>query len=420
VTGQREHPGRHLAGAGRPVGTAWPERTVLTLARPYLGRIVGAGLLAAATEVAALALMATAVWLLITAAGRPPLDAVTVAIVGVRALAISRGVLRYTERLAGHDATLRVVTDVRSRIFTALAARRASTQDRSGDALSRLVSDVEAVQDLVAGLTVAAVTVTALRGGVAGVLVGVLAVGSLAAVEMSLALVAAARQWTQLRGGLRRVADLLDEAAAADGDAATAAADTHATSAAADAHRTAAPAAAPDTAAAPEPAAEPAAPAAVVLDDVVVRYRPDAPPALDRVGLRLPPGRRIAVVGPSGAGKSTLLAVLTGALAPDDGRVTVDGTDLHDIPVDRRHRLIGGLLAEAYVFNATVRDNLLLARPTATDDELAAATAAAGLLDQAGWYQEQWIMQRAAERGYLTAISAGMAGCGQPGRRAAH
>ena len=357
-------------------------------------------------------------------------------------------------------------------------------------------------------------------------LVGVLAVGSLAAVEMSLALVAAARQWTQLRGGLRRVADLLDEAAAADGDAATAAADTHATSAAADAHRTAAPAAAPDTAAAPEPAAEPAAPAAVVLDDVVVRYRPDAPPALDRVGLRLPPGRRIAVVGPSGAGKSTLLAVLTGALAPDDGRVTVDGTDLHDIPVDRRHRLIGGLLAEAYVFNATVRDNLLLARPTATDDELAAATAAAGLLDwvraqpddwdtqvgatggqlsggqrqrlalarallagpavlvldeptegldpanadavlasvcaaagdrtivvvthrlagiesmdeilvldagrivqrgdhaelvdQAGWYQEQWIMQRAAERGYLTAISAGMAGCGQPGRRAAH
>ena len=65
---------------------------------------------------------------------------------------------------------------------------------------------------LVAGLTVAAVTVTALRDDVGGVLVGVLAVGALAAVEMSLALVAAARQWAQLRGGLRRVADLLTEA----------------------------------------------------------------------------------------------------------------------------------------------------------------------------------------------------------------
>ncbi|WP_442791414.1 thiol reductant ABC exporter subunit CydC [Micromonospora sp. NBC_01813] len=462
---------------------AGPERTVLAVARPYLGRIVGAGLLAAATELAALALMATAVWLLITAAGRPPLDAITVAIVGVRALAISRGVLRYTERLAGHDATLRVVTDVRSRIFTALAARRTSAEDRSGDALSRLVSDVEAVQDLllrvlvpgaaaatvavlavtsaatvdpaaalalacglavagcglpvaatlltrrtadrvaplrgalaaestdliygaadlaafgatssalerttrrarelarlerrlaatgwavdgagvlVAGLTVAAVTVAASRGAVDGVLVGVLAVGSLAAVEMSLALVASARQWALSRGALRRVADLLTEAAS---DPA---------------------AALPEpVAGGSDPVAERPEPVLAELEGVTVRYRPGAPPALDRLGWLLPPGRRVAVVGPSGAGKSTLLAVLTGALAPDLGRVTVDGADLADLPAERRHRLVGGLFAEAYVFNATVRDNLLLARPTATDDDLAVAAATAGLLD---WVREQ-------------------------------
>ena len=482
-----------------------PERTVLSLARPYLGRLVGAGLLAAATEAAALALMATAVWLLTTAAGRPPLDAVTVAIVGVRALAISRGVLRYTERLAGHDATLRVVTDVRFRIFTALAARRPTTEDRSGDALSRLVSDVEAVQDLllrvlvpgtaaatvavlavagaatvspaaaltlaaglavaggglpavaalltwrtadrvaplrgefaadgadlihgaadlaafggtadalrrstrrarelarlerrlaatgwavdgvgvlVAGLTVAAVTVTALRDDVGGVLVGVLAVGALAAVEMSLALVAAARQWAQLRGGLRRVADLLTEAGQAATEQAKA---EQVQTEEADAEqaetewRTTGPAAADPVGAAAADGRRPT----LVLDGVTVRYRAGASPALDRVDLSLPPDRRIAVVGPSGAGKSTLLGVLTGAVPPDGGRVTVDDVDLADVPAGGRHRLVGGLLAEAYVFNATVRDNLLLGRPTATDDELAAAAAAAGLFD---WVREQ-------------------------------
>ena len=103
---------------------------MLRLARPYLGRLVGAGLLAAATEFAGLALMATATWLLMSAAGQPPLDRLTVAIVAVRALAISRGVFRYTERLAGHDAVLRMITDVRARVFATLrrpaAARRSA------------------------------------------------------------------------------------------------------------------------------------------------------------------------------------------------------------------------------------------------------------------------------------------------------
>ena len=70
------------------------------------------------------------------------------AIVAVRALAICRGVLRYAERLAGHDAVLRMITDVRARVFATLAARPTAGRPRTGDALSRLVSDVEAVQDL--------------------------------------------------------------------------------------------------------------------------------------------------------------------------------------------------------------------------------------------------------------------------------
>ncbi|GAA4694946.1 thiol reductant ABC exporter subunit CydC [Phytohabitans rumicis] len=422
-----------------------PERTVLRLARPYLGRLVAAGVLAAGTELAGLALMATATWLLITAAGQPPLSALTVAIVSVRALAIGRGVLRYTERLAGHDAVLRILTDVRARVFETLSTRREPV--RTGDSLSRLVSDVDAVQDLllrvlvpgaaaaavgvlavggaalispaaavalaagllvaggalpaaataltrrtadrvaplrgalagdaidlthgaadlaaygataaaldaanrragelsrlerrlatsgwavdaagvlVGGATAAAVAVTALRADVDGVLVGVLAVGALAAVEACLALVTSARQWSELRAGLSRVAALL----------------------------TPAPAAATDP---------------VDLASITVRYRPDGPPALDRVRVDLPPGRRIAVVGPSGAGKSSLLHALT---------------EWGGSPAQ-----VGGLLAEAYVFHASVRENLLLGRTDATDDDLAAACATAGLLDWVGEQPDGW------------------------------
>ncbi|MEU3113697.1 thiol reductant ABC exporter subunit CydC [Micromonospora chalcea] len=449
------------------------ERAVLRLARPYLSRLLGAGLLAAATEFAGLALMATATWLLMSAAGRPPLDRLTVAIVAVRALAVSRGVLRYTERLAGHDAVLRMITDVRARVFATLAARRDAGR-RTGDALSRLVSDVEAAQDLllrvlvpgaaaavvsvlavgvaalisppaagvlaigllvagvalpalatrltrraadevaplrgalavdavdlthgaadlaafgatgaalaaaenrgarlaklerrlaatgfavdatgvlVGGLTAAAVVAVALRVGVGGVLVGVLAVGSLAAVEVALALVAAARQRAQLRTGLARVADLLAE-----------------------------PAATAPPASAPEPAIDGHD---VRFADVTVRYRAGAAPALADFDLDLPAGRRVAVVGPSGAGKSTLAAVLTGAVRPDNGRVTVGGVPVAGIPDEHLPRVVGGLLAEAYVFHATVKENLLLGRPDATEADLVAATRAAGLLD---WVREQ-------------------------------
>ena len=118
------------------------------LARPMAWRLAGAGLLAAATELSGLGLMATATWLLITAAGQPPITALSIAIVTVRAMAVARGSLRYAERLAGHDAVLRIVTDVRARVFASLAEQPALVT-RKGDALSRMVSDVDAVQDAI-------------------------------------------------------------------------------------------------------------------------------------------------------------------------------------------------------------------------------------------------------------------------------
>ena len=84
------------------------------------------------------------------------------------------------------------------------------------------------------------------------------------------------------------------------------------------------------------------------------------------------------------------VAVLTGMVRPDRGRVVLNGVDLPDLPADRLPRIVGGLLAEAHVFHATVRENLLLGRAGPTDDELAGAARAAGLLDwvrrqPAGW-----------------------------------
>lgn len=111
-----------------------------------VARVAWAGLIGAAAEASGVALMATATWLLMTAAQQPPITALTVAIVSVRALAIGRGGLRYLERLAGHDAVLRIVTQLRARIFAHLIDRPPA---RGADALSRMVSDVDAVQDLV-------------------------------------------------------------------------------------------------------------------------------------------------------------------------------------------------------------------------------------------------------------------------------
>ncbi|MEU8191289.1 ATP-binding cassette domain-containing protein, partial [Micromonospora carbonacea] len=251
---------------------------------------------------------------------------------------------------------------------------------------------VDAAGVLIAGATAGAVVVTALRGGVGGVLVGVLAVGSLAAVEVALALVGAARQRTQLRAGLVRVAALLTApetggagGAGTGGTGATAGGAGTGGSRAARTGDGGAPPAAGATATAVGPA-----PHDVRFDEVTVRYRAGAAPALDRFTLDLPAGRRIAVVGPSGAGKSTLAAVLTGTVHPAEGRVTLDGADLSAYPVEELPRAVGGLLAEAYVFHATVRENLLLGRPAADEAALTAATRAAGLLDwvraqPAGW-----------------------------------
>jgi ATP-binding cassette, subfamily C, bacterial CydC len=130
----------------------------------------------------------------------------------------------------------------------------------------------------------------------------------------------------------------------------------------------------------PAPRPLPAAPAHVQLSGVQVRYEPDGPLVLDGFDLDLPPGRRVALIGPSGAGKSTVAAVLLRFRDPVGGSVTLNGADLASYAAEAVRAVIGGCPQDPHIFDGNIRDNLRLARPGATDDELAAAAARARLL----------------------------------------
>ncbi|MBF6125684.1 ABC transporter ATP-binding protein [Nocardia brasiliensis] len=92
---------------------------------------------------------------------------------------------------------------------------------------------------------------------------------------------------------------------------------------------------------------------------------------------------RVAV-GPSGAGKSTLGRLIAGIEAPDQGSITVGGVPIAGLAPDRLRRQVVLITQEHHVFRDTLRENLRLAAPTATDDELAAALSAVG----ASWAAE--------------------------------
>lgn len=100
---------------------------------------------------------------------------------------------------------------------------------------------------------------------------------------------------------------------------------------------------------------------------------------VDGVDLHLSPGGRVLVTGPSGAGKSTVLLVLARFLERDGGRVDVGGRDVRDYDQDDLRRRVLLVDQDAHVFDSTVRENLLLARPGASDDELHLALEAAQL-----------------------------------------
>jgi ABC-type multidrug transport system fused ATPase/permease subunit len=140
------------------------------------------------------------------------------------------------------------------------------------------------------------------------------------------------------------------------------------------------------------------------FDSVTFGY--DDAPAIRNISFLAQPGRPVVIVGPSGAGKSTLLELAGRAWDPTAGQVRLGGHDVRCYSSDILARTIGAVPQDAYLFSATVRHNLLLGRPAATDDDIREALHQVGLDDLvarlpdglATWIGDQGVRLSGGER----------------------
>ena len=454
-------PGAARTGSGAASGTSGeagrlPLRWLASLLPESRWLAVASIALAALASGASVALMGVSAWLLSRAAEHPPVLYLEVAAVGVRFFGISRGVLRYTERLVGHDLALRVQSALRLETYQRLADTTL-LGTRRGDLLTRVIADVEAVQDLIirvlipfasaalvmtatsamlavfspgsaavllasallAGLVVpwlaqrasrradaaavpargrlasavhelartapdlvaygaeeehlgrflaideelraleersawirglatgaqvvaagvAVVAALAIGGAqvAAGmlppVMLAVLVLTPLALHEVMNILTQAAQTYTRARVALARVFEVLHAAPVGRGDL--------------------------------DPTLAVAATPGISVADAAIGW-PGEPPLVTDFSLSVAPGERVALVGPSGVGKTTLAATLLGLIPSSAGDVEVAGR-------------IGYLAQDAHIFATSIAENVKIGNRDATDAQVGAALARAGL-----------------------------------------
>ncbi len=114
----------------------------------------------------------------------------------------------------------------------------------------------------------------------------------------------------------------------------------------------------------------------VDIDSVAFAYTPEKP-LIEDLNLHVKPGQRVAIVGPTGCGKTTLINLLMRFYDVDRGAISVEGTDIRCITRRSLRGNYGMVLQETWLRSGTVRENLTLGRPDATDEEIVAACKAA-------------------------------------------
>jgi len=477
-------------------GTIW---RLLKLVVPFAGWIVLATVLGFLAIGSSIGLMATAAFLIASAALHPSVADLAIPIVGVRFFGISRGAFRYLERYVSHNLTFRLLTHLRVWFYEAVEplAPARLMQYRSGDLLSRVIADVETLEHFfvrviappavatLVGLTMwvfmrqfdlrLAYTLLAflLLSGVGLPLVvqrlsshleqqtvqvrselhGYLVDGIQGLADL-VAFGGETRQFEQIRGlgqtwaatqgrsacisalhsamgGLLTnlglwsvlvVAIPLVSAGRLDGVylpvlalAALASFEAvsplplalqHLAGSLESAHRLfemidARPATQDPAGSSPSPADY-----GLVIDHLQFRYHQDERPALDGISFRLPPGSGLAVVGPSGAGKSTLVHLLLRFWDYTEGQILLGGHDLRMYRAEDVRAMIGVVMQTTHLFNATIRENLLIARPGASDADLIWAAEQAQLHQFVQtlpkgydtWIGEQGLLLSAGER----------------------
>jgi ATP-binding cassette subfamily C protein CydC len=447
---------------------------LLGFLRPHLPRVALAGLLGVATVASNVGLLATAAYVIAAATLVPLLGYLVLPSYLVRLFGISRAGARYTERMVSHDLTFRLLADLRTAFYRRLEplAPARLLRHRSGDLLSRVVKDVEELENVylrvVSPVAVAAVValITSLIFYTFDPVLSLAALGFLVATGVGVPLLVGrlsrglGRRQLELRGELdakivdnvQGVQDILAFGRQDDREEEIAALNrrldrvqermafvTGLQDALSDLMMNLAMVAVLALAiplvaageirgvylaflalvmlgsfeavqplgkafqflgrsvnagerlfeivdAEPE-VTDPPAPLPAPTDrtlrfeDVTFRYERDAPPVLQDISFTLEPGKRVAVVGPSGAGKSTLADLLLRFWDPTSGRITLGGRDLRDLAQTHLRELVGVVSQDTHVFTDTLRGNLLVAKPEATDADLRRALARAHLSD---------------------------------------
>jgi thiol reductant ABC exporter CydC subunit len=135
----------------------------------------------------------------------------------------------------------------------------------------------------------------------------------------------------------------------------------------------------------PAPVDDPVSPAPapfhtnVELDDVTLRYAPDGPWILDGLSMSMAAGSHVALTGASGSGKSSVVNALLRFWPLQGGEATLGGTPLASLPQDTTRRVIGWVSQDTHLFNASIRANIALARPDASEEHIGAAARTAQL-----------------------------------------